>query len=835
MQPEALSARGRTPLGKADGSAGRGGGAQPALELLVHGVGGATPEEMLGDPRTELVTGDRTAGIHRRRDDVRAEEPEAEPAGWPAEEGAGDGRGEGGGSRTEPVQEAYCWSNLTSGNGARALWLVLLPFMIANLVHWMRPAAPSGHRAHRAYDVLVRIFALTLTVQLVLAAGEVTLDLLAWQCAGSAHCTADKSWLGFMSAGDGGWFGGPGRRLALGALVPVLLTALLWWLSRRTWSIYESAKPSPRAGAPGAAAGEQSALSLPGFWYGRRLVARLRAAHTATGLLAVASALVVVTAAADDDTGGGLRAAGWVLGALIAAGWIAVLALVCRSGRTEAEPDMGEDRRAVRVLPVAALALLAAVLVHTAWSRPDWTSSGRLPGTSVFSGLALTQGVLAAGLAATGWLLQRRATGEPPALRGLAGACVALLASAVAGVFSGGVAQRVADWLDRGATPGENGPLAGPPVVLSWQATAIPLIALLVLLLALAGAWRVWVLRRRIATEVAGLYPTEHRYTGDNDPRTGRIAGAIARARLTDDAAPAIGAAALATLVLGAGAVLGAWLHDEVPGKAAQGAPGPLPGLAQTGQALGSWMMGAGVILLLAMGRQAYRDPKSRRTIGILWDVGTFWPRAAHPFAPPCYAERAVPDLAWRTSTWTTRTGGCLVISGHSQGSVLAAAAVWQLDPDIRGRVALLTYGSPLRRLYGRWFPAYFGDRALAGLDDQTHAWKNLWRLTDPIGGPVRPTTPDGRPSDVDRKPLKDPLAFERTPEHPLPAAINAHSDYQADPAFAVERAELLARIAVAPAAPPEEWPRRVPRPAGKPEAETAGGAAQGSTGMSSA
>jgi hypothetical protein len=733
------------------------------------------------------------------------------------------------------VQEAYCWSNLTSGNGARALWLVLLPFMIANLAHWMRPAAPSRHGAQRAYDVLVRILALTLTVQLVLAAGEVTLDLLAWQCAGSAHCVADKSWLGFMSAGSGGWFGAPGRRLALAALVPVLLTALLWWLSRRTWSIYESAKPAPRAAAAGGAAGEQPALSLPGFWYGRRLVARLRAAHTAAGLLAVASALLPATAAADDDTGGGLRAAGWVLAALVAAGWAAVVVLVCRSGRTEAEPDMGEDRRTVRALPLAALALLAAVLVHTAWSRPDWVSSGRLPGTSVFGGLAVAQGVLAAGLAVTGMVLQRRATGEPPALRGLGGACVAVLAGAVAGVFSGGVAQRVADWLDRGATPGENGPLAGPPVVLSWQATVIPLVALLVLLLALAGAWRMWVLRGRLATEVAGLYPTEHRSTGDNDPRTGRIAGAIARARLTDDAPTAIGAAALATLVLGAGAVLCAWLTDEVPGKAADGAPGPLPGLAQTGQALGSWMMGAGVILLLAMGRQAYRDPKSRRTIGILWDVGTFWPRAAHPFAPPCYAERAVPDLAWRTSTWTTRTGGCLVISGHSQGSVLAAAAVWQLDPDIRGRVALLTYGSPLRRLYGRWFPAYFGDGALAALDEETHAWRNLWRLTDPIGGPVRPTSPDGRPSGVDRKPLKDPLAFERTPEHPLPAAINAHSDYQADPAFAVERAELLDRIAGAPAAPPEEWPRRVPRPAGEPEPDPAGeAAAQGSAGMSS-
>lgn len=825
MQPEALSARGTTG-GSGDAAP------QPALELLVHGVGGATPQEMLRDPRTELVTGDRTAGIHRRTGDVRA----ANAAG----DAAGERRGEGGGSRTEPVQEAYCWSNLTSGNGARALWLLLLPFMIANLAHWMRPAAPSWHGAQRAYDVLVRLLALTLTVQLVLAAGEVTLDLLAWQCAGSAHCVAGKSWLGFMSADSGGWFGAPGRRLALAALVPVLLTALLWWLSRRTWSIYESAKPAPRTAAAGGGVGEQPALSLPGFWYGRRLVARLRAAHTAAGLLAVASALLPVTAAADDDTGGGLRAAGWVLAALVAAGWVAVVALVCRSGRTEAEPDMGEDRRTVRALPLTALALLAAVLVHTAWSRPDWVSSGRLPGTSVFGGLAVAQGVLAAGLALTGLVLQRRATGGSPALRGLGGACVAVLAGAVAGVFSGGLAQRVADWLDRGATPGESGPFAGPPVVLSWQATVIPLVALLVLLLAVAGAGRMWVLRRRLATEVAGLYPTEHRYTEDNDPRTGRIAGAIARARLTDDAPTAIGAAALATLVLGAGAVLGAWLTDEVPGRAAEGAPGPLPGLAQTGQALGSWMMGAGVILLLAMGRQAYRDPKSRRTIGILWDVGTFWPRAAHPFAPPCYAERAVPDLAWRTSTWTTRTGGCLVISGHSQGSVLAAAAVWQLDPDIRGRVALLTYGSPLRRLYGRWFPAYFGDGALAALDKETHAWRNLWRLTDPIGGPVRPTSPDGRSSDVDRKPLRDPLAYERTPEHPLPAAINAHSDYQAAPAFAAERAELLDRIAVVPAAAPEEWPRRVPRPAGEREPvgepETAGeAAAQGSAGMSSA
>ncbi|MYS07779.1 hypothetical protein GTW71_15375, partial [Streptomyces sp. SID6041] len=206
-----------------------------------------------------------------------------------------------------------------------------------------------------------------------------------------------------------------------------------------------------------------------------------------------------------------------------------------------------------------------------------------------------------------------------------------------------------------------------------------------------------------------------------------------------------------------------------------------------------------------------------RRTIGILWDVGTFWPRAAHPFAPPCYAERAVPDLTWRMSSWTRSTGGRLVISGHSQGSVLAAAAVWQLPPATRRRVALLTYGSPLERLYGRWFPAYFGPDALRGLHRTVHCWTNLYRATDPIGGPVRVPAEDGRPA-VDAAVLLDPVAYGRTRAHPLPEPILGHSDYQADPAFARRRAALLDRL------PPAVPHPREPNPA----------ADQGSSGRSS-
>ncbi|MDV9177224.1 hypothetical protein R6V09_44730, partial [Streptomyces sp. W16] len=254
----------------ADEPTGRPDRTEPALELLVHGVGGATPEEMLGDPRTVRITGDDTAAVFRRAADVDAESTTTD-------------------GRTGPIREAYVWCNLTSGNGTRALWLLLLPFMVVNLAHWMRPIAHDRKRTVRFYGLLVRLAGLTLTVLLVAAACEVALDLAAWQCAGTRACAERHSWLGFLSpaVSHDSWWSRPGRRLALAALVPTALTVLLWYLSRRTWSEYESQQPMPRRAEPDDEP-DNSALGRPGFWYGRRLVARLRAAHTAAGLLTVA-------------------------------------------------------------------------------------------------------------------------------------------------------------------------------------------------------------------------------------------------------------------------------------------------------------------------------------------------------------------------------------------------------------------------------------------------------------------------------------------------------------------------------------------------------------------
>ncbi|MFC5219849.1 hypothetical protein [Streptomyces coerulescens] len=758
------------------------------LELLVHGIEGATPERTLADPRVVQIAGDEIAALHRRAEDADAEQRPHDYQG-----------------RTVP--ETYSWGPLAPGRPGQVLWFLLLPFMLVNLAHWMRPPALGHELTIRLHSLLIRLAGLSLTVMVVAAVCELSLDLVAWQCAGQAACARGQSfWLGFLSA-ESGWWGQPGRRLAVGSLLPCALIYLLWRLSRQTWNAFESQQPlaHPPSESDYGEAYEMPALSRPGFWYGRRLLARLNSTHTIAGLCTVAMLLVAAPYRYDRQAGGpvALAACGELLSAMIFNfGAVAVWG-VCRRGRSEGRIDRRLDPMFTRAVPVAA-ALVVLCLLYALWSRPGWRSAGRLPsGELIYGGLLLTQGTIVVALAVAGTVLFRSARDPRILLRGLAPATAVTLAFSLYNMMSAGAVQGLADWLGNYGKPGtEGGSIAGPPPLVTWQMSAIPV--LLAVLLALAGVLRLQLRRieRRLLTYVQADYPGE----GHDPLRTRRITTARARARITDSIPMMLSTTATAVLLLSVASLVGAFVTGAPPGDAGTGLPEPLLELSQALKGIGSWLIAVGVVVFLNSSRRASRAPTSRSLLGIVWDLGTFWPRAAHPFARLSYSERAVPDLTWRMSTWCRSTGGRVLVSAHSQGSVLAAAAIWQLPPSERRRVRLLTYGSPLERLYGRLFPAFFGQRELRALHREVHSWRNLWRATDPIGGPVfLAAQPDGPVVDVQ---LKDPLTFGRSVEYPLPAPIRGHTDYDADPTFAMEHERMTAsafpeRSALRPTAHP--------------------------------
>jgi hypothetical protein len=785
-------------MAEQDESLDRGLGGQ--TELRVHGVSGTTPQAVLGFPNLRRVAGDERAGFYRRW----------YPGGRSADLGK-SGR-----------LEAYSWGGLTSGPAARAAWLLVLPLMLVNLAHWMLPATPAGPSRRQLLAgytsaVLLRLLGLVLTLTMLLTAVLVAVDLVGWQCGRIDRCA---STVPVVSGILEELAGSPGRRVAIAAVVPLLVVLLIGMVGRRT---LRTTDPEPDATVQRA---EDLPLGRRQFWRGNPGMPMLRATHVAAAT-ALLSALVAWPATKLVATG-----AAQIVGAVVCLGSLAIFvyAAVLISAEAVTGRSAGGTepaRRMPRMISAkgaglarrTALVLLSVATVYSAWDwTGPWQQAGRLPGLRGTILTSFTAGTVILLLLAAAVAVQRpwaQAGGVPTtpenrvAMRGLGGPAVATIAFLVAGGFSAGITYRVAELLgypvlsqqtatgnllaqqlvasdpdrsfqERLAAATAEVPLVIPPSF-AWAGAAAAVITIALVVIAAVVALGI---RRRLgplSDEILTARPDEAAGRSRSDREVRKVAMAIAVASTIDNVGRVVGRIVLVAgvvLLLALGVYIGgeqSWRFVEQP---------PLSAFT----AFGTWIMGLFALGIVLLAWNSYHNPSLRRTVGILWDIGSFFPRAAHPLAPPSYGERAIPELARRVATLTEEPSSRVILSGHSQGSVMVVATVLQLRPETADRVVLLTHGSPVRRLYLRFFPAYFGPDALRAAATQVGGrWRNLYRDTDPIGAwAIDPPTIADPP--VDRR-LVDP----RT----LADRIQGHSDYWTDAGYARALTDLTESTSV--------------------------------------
>ncbi len=761
-------------------------------ELRVHGVGGTPPDATLGDLAPEQVSGDATAGFYRSSD----------------HRASGEDRDAG--RDADRHVEVFSWGGLTSRSKIRVLWLALLPFLFANLAGWM---CPPGTRASawrfRLHRLGAGLCALALTVNAALIAVMISADINAYQAprAGLAH---NQWWLAPLS-----WHfiaGHPARQATFGVLVVVLFVLALAGLAIRSWR-YESVrppyrvedgqKPKPRKAAADTLA---SGLADQEFWDGGGTVRLITWLHLAVvgGFLAITLGVTVRALAGGSPRAGALGWAGIALGAAtitLAVAYVCLDALdtppMCAPG---AGPTMGTFAEKLRSAVVYLLVPAIAGLVCSgcfAWLQPGKPAvrAADLPGMAGVTGWTALAIAVAVGIALLSMLL-----GLGDSKGTLAGGSwvTLMLGFGSLNIFLLGAEIWVAHLLGP-VTSSTAEALAAKPGKIYLPNTITSGMPLLVWALVLAvlafGAVEIvrWLRAGKLPGDMTAEYQErDARFTtglshtldvwycaGLALPQPGgkpekkaddknwqkKIARTKFLASAPHDAVWLLWLIVIGQLVM----VVCVWqLHIQ-----------PAPLVRSVGITLAGLVLPALAAFLYA----AWSNPAKRRTIGVLWDVGTFWPRSYHPLSPPCYTERAIPDLQ-RRMWWLHDNGGRVVLVTHSQGTILGAAALVQLDcrPD-DDQPTLITFGSPLAKLYGWAFPAYFGPTLLgplargkgAGLKD----WRNFYYPTDPIGGPAAHGLSPEVEKQVDTR-LLDPADCYYVYGQAPPAA-KGHSGYWAD------------------------------------------------------
>ncbi|AHI01256.1 lipase family protein [Kutzneria albida] len=650
-----------------------------------------------------LIPGPDTRVVELRVHGVMGTTPEALVDAVVAVDVAGDGVGrvvrpadrlrrpapgpvlQAGGRPVPRTVEGYVWSGMTSGGLAKAAWALLLPFALANVAHWMLPPV-SGGRPGAALNwllrAMIRIVGLALTMLLISQVAVVSLDLLAAQWLDQFEPL--RPWRG-----------------PLGVLPVVVVIGVLHQLSSVDWRV------AVHAAAP-------HGHLLPGS----RVIADpdapgLHALHATAGLAIVALMAV----------GGPLHPAAPGVASGV---WLAALAIIGLSVVITVLLNGPGDGRWFGKLPRRALTVLSGLVALTSAAvAPMPDGPHHLPGTDptievVAAVLALTCIAFAVLLIPSALLARSRWAALAPKLRPWAGgwmaAPVLVIACLLGGGFGAGIGITVQQSL-------RTMPLQLPDgyryVTMLWGAGAV-----LAALVGLVAALVVLVPRQRPPVELGLLHE-------DCPQDAKRATKAWRRARLQRNH--------LHRMIMGAAAVLsiGAVLSFTMQVRRV-----PLQDWAQPLPVIGVTGLGALAIALLRVVYLATQRPDTARHLGVLADLACFWPREAHPVVPPCYALKVVPEVVARVIEHLAQPGTRVVLTGHSQGSLLAAVAAARLVESLpkadRERIGLVTAGSPLQWAYPRAFPAIVPHSSLVELSSKLDGrWRALCRGTDPLGGAV--------------------------------------------------------------------------------------------------
>ena len=760
--------------GRGDGTAGA---REPdVLELRVHGVNNTTPASLLDLPveQVELVAGDKLGSFWMRS--PKAENPAPGRRGHVPDGIRREAYSWGGMVRTTPNFGGVGAAGLVAGVVARVLYAMLLPFSIGNAVQWSRrltrPADAGRALVAPALTAgLARLFGLVLTLLFTATAATVSIDVLASQCAVDATlCTPVAGILQPILAWP------PAGRLALFALGPVAAALVLWIvsaISRQRYDVLPGMESNISLDAAGAtaafvatrrrpAAAPTAALSQPAFW-ANRITAHLARLHLAAaiaftaGLVAVHAAMrgfTACTGLGGWDTCIGAAAADpayqrfiavAVAGAIVlGAAVVSICVLPTQSMTSEegaAAPWSGRLSAAVLSAAVVAFGVVVAFLVFLTPAdafalMADPAQDGRYQGMYGAGFVPLLLVAVGAVLALSGvfWRPWRgRASvawrGCTPAVFMTLSLVVATGTSAILVVTVGdaaGTSLGAASLVREPGVAALNVPSSfvalGAMIVAAALAGAIVgLVAVLLPPRGFAARASAWGAPARpgdpVTDPVPGVLPVSQR---------GLFARILAKRVTAARLHLAEPAAGVLTVLLGAGVLLGmGWTLAAYVGE-----PKPLwealpwldPGGVRAFLDAGMWGLAALGLLLVAV-LASGASAGAPRPLGIVWDIACYLPRTGHPFGPPSFAERAVPEIAGRLYAWLRPAGSDApprraVLVAHSMGGVLAVSSLGLLASspqtrDVLDRVSLLTFGVQLRAFFGRMLPDLLGPDVL--------------------------------------------------------------------------------------------------------------------------